>query len=274
MSIFFIFVFGIFLGSFLNVLIDRLPRGERITGRSYCENCKKTLTWKDLIPVLSFLYLRGKCRYCGSKLSSYYPFVELVTGVMFALTYLLIFNFQFSIFNEIINHKSLIINLFYYLFVVSSMIVIFFADLKYGIIPDKVLFPAIIFTSSFLLFDAMYHKLVYDTVLGYPLINHILSAFGGFGFMLFLFIITKGKGMGFGDVKLVFLIGLILGFPGIFYAVYLAFLTGGAFAIILVLWKKKKLKSEVPFGPFLVVNFFIAFFFQTQLDQIFSRVIR
>ncbi|MBI2621561.1 MAG: prepilin peptidase [Candidatus Levybacteria bacterium] len=279
MSIFFVvffFILGLFFGSFLNLIADRLSRGEKITGRSYCENCKKILSWKDLIPLLSFVWLRGKCRYCHSPLTFQYLFSELLTGFLFSLTFLYvfsvgIFNFQFSIFNEILNQKSLIINLLYYFFIVSSMVVIFFSDLRHGIIPDKIVFPAIIASLLFLTISTFY--LPPSEILPSTL-NHLLSGFGSFLFFLFLFLITKGKGMGFGDVKLSFLIGLILGLPGTIYSIYLAFLTGGVFAIILILWKKNKLKSQVPFGPFLVGNFFLVLFFQPQINRIILNLIR
>src|SRR3990167_3921575 len=105
----FLFIFGLFVGSFLNVLVDRLQNNENpLTGRSHCDHCKKTLAWYDLIPLLSFVSTKGKCRYCGYRLSLFYPSIELVTGLLFTVTYLHvstggIFNFQFSIFNEILN---------------------------------------------------------------------------------------------------------------------------------------------------------------------------
>lgn len=260
MSVFFVFIAGLFIGSFLNVLIERFPRNEKITGRSYCEFCKAQLKWYDLIPVLSFVYLQGKCRYCHASLSYQYPLIEILTGLMFGLVYFFVTTGQ-------------IFNLFYSLFIVSVMIVIFFTDLKYGIIPDKILVPAIIVSLVFLLTELLYSKLVYYTLIGHPFFNHLLAGFGAFLFMLFLYLITKGKGMGFGDVKFSFLMGMVLGFPGVFYSMYLAFLTGGAFAIILILWKKKKLKSQIPFGPFLVANFLITLLFQPQLNRLFSALL-
>ena len=265
-SIFFIFIIGICIGSFLNVLIDRLPSNKSILGRSHCEFCKKELKWKDLIPVASFVYLKGRCRYCHTPLSYQYPAVEIITGVLFVSTYLIlisggIFNFQFSIFNEIINHKSLIISLVYYLIIVSAFIVVFFADLKYGIIPDKILIPTAVISLAYIAFSIFYPL---SSNVQFSIFNHLLSAVAAFLFFLFIYLVTRGRGMGFGDVKLAFVIGLILGFPGIVLAIYIAFLTGGLVGIILILWKKKKLKSAVPFGPFLIIGAFTALFFQNQ----------
>lgn len=245
-----LFISGLFVGSFLNVLIDRLPRKETfIKGRSYCESCKKELAWYDLIPVLSFVVLSGKCRYCGKKLSSYYPLIELTTGLMFALVYLfLISNFQFSMFS-----------FSYYLFIASVLIVIFFIDLKYGIIPDKIVFPAIIvgFAYSFIVYRPSF--LIY-----------LVSAIGALLFFIIIslvfYALTRKIGFGGGDVKLAFLMGLLLGFPGIVVGLYIAFLTGAVISIILILWRKKRFfKDSIPFGPFLILGTLAALFWGNYL---------
>ncbi|MBI2430419.1 MAG: prepilin peptidase [Candidatus Levybacteria bacterium] len=238
-DVIFLFVFGLFIGSFLNVLIDRLPRDEQIfRGRSYCELCKHKLSFSDLVPVLSFVYLKGKCRYCHTPLSYYYPLVEITTGLLFVLSF--VFFKQFLI--------------VYYLFLISSLIVIFFTDLKYGIIPDKILFPAIIATVIF--------------NFQFSIFNYLISAIGSFLFFFCLWAVTRGKGMGFGDVKYVILMGLILGFPHILVGLYIAFLTGAVVSLILVLWGKKKLKgSTIPFGPFLVFGTIVALFWGERLIE-------
>ena len=171
-----IIVLGLCVGSFLNVLADRLPREESVVkGRSHCEKCKKTLHWHDLIPLVSFISLKGECRYCHARLSFYYPIVEITTGVLFVITTIFVFNnFQFLIFNF-----QLLISLIYYLFIVSSLIVIFFADLKYEIIPDKIVFPAIVVSALYLIVNTQYAMLPY-----------LLSALGAGLFFLFLFLIT------------------------------------------------------------------------------------
>lgn len=264
MSIFFIFLSGLFIGSFLNVLINRLPNGRSILGRSECDHCHKTLNWRDLIPIISFIYLKGKCRYCHHKLSYEYPLLEITTGTLFVLTYLLV-NLKF--FLSIVNLETLLMSdvlvvltsvpltsfmLASYLFalsIISIFIVIFFADLKYGIIPDRMLLPAAVIISLWLI--------IFDQP---QIINHLLSGLGAFLFFLLIFGLTRGRGMGFGDVKFAFIIGLLLGFPGTVLALYIAFLTGGIIGIILILWKKKRLKSAVSFGPFLVAGTLISFF--------------
>ena len=259
MFLFSAFILGLFVGSFLNVLADRLPKDESVLkGRSHCDKCKKTLQWYDLIPLLSFVSLKGKCRYCQTRLSPYYPTVELTTGIIFVLTAFFILNgSQFLI------NSQLLINLIYYLFIVSSLIVIFFADLKYGIIPDKVIFPSIVVSFIYLL-------LIHNSLF----LIHLFAALGASLFFLLLFLITKGKGMGFGDVKLAFLMGLILGFPGIVVALYVAFLTGAIVGCILIICHQKRIfGTTIPFGPFLVTGTLLAIFFGEFLTQIFLRVL-
>lgn len=251
-----LFITGLFVGSFLNVVIDRTPRKETIVkGRSYCEFCKKELTWYDLIPLLSFIFLKGECRYCHKKLSLYYPVTELVTGVLFVLTYLfIIHNSEFKIQAGVFNPKSLI-SLAYYLFIVSGFIIIFFEDLRHGVIPDKIVFPAVAVSFLYLFFFNQQ-----------SLIINLFSGFGAFLFFLILYLATKGKGMGFGDVKLALLLGLVLGFPGIVLALYLAFLTGAFAGLILIIWKKKaSIKDAIPFGPFLIGTSLVSLFLGSQI---------
>lgn len=265
LSAFLFFLIGLFIGSFLNVLVDRLPREETIIkGRSYCEYCKKILRWYDLVPLLSFLQLKGKCRYCKHKLSFYYPLLELATGVLFALVVFL------PVFQTLSYNLQTVVNILYYLFIFSALIAIFFTDLKYGIIPDKVVFSAVIAVVLYLLvsynFDLNGLKLL--------LFSNTLSALGAFLFFYFLYFITNKKGMGFGDVKLSFLLGLILGFPDIIVSLYLSFLTGAFVALILVIWRKKHFfGTAVPFGPFLVIGTLITIFFQQPLLSIIRTVL-
>jgi len=250
-----LFILGLFVGSFLNVLIDRLPREEQVfKGRSYCESCKHTLKLHDLIPLFSFIGLSGKCRYCQSPISWYYPIVELTTACVFVFAHMfLVSDLRFMIYD-----LRFIIMLSYYLFIVSSLVVIFFIDLKYGIIPDTIVFSSV-GVSLFYLF--INHKSLF--------INHLFVGFGAFLFFLLIFLITRGRGMGFGDVKFAFLIGLLLGFPKTTLSLYVAFLTGAVVSIILILAGKKKFRgSTVPFGPFLVIGTIVALFWGNILLKI------
>ena len=243
-----LFAFGCAIGSFLNVLIDRIPRGESISrGRSHCDSCKKTLQWYDLIPLLSFVSIGGKCRYCRAKLSWFYPLIETTTGVLFVLTFLFLTqNPEFSVYDP-----GSVVSLLYYLFVISILIVLFFTDLRSGIIPFVVIMPAIAVSVLYLLFlNPLF------------ITQHLLAALSGFIFFLFLFLVTKGRGMGFGDVVLAFYMGLLLRYPGIITAYYIAFLTGAGVSLILILGKKKKFSGgTIPFGPFLILGTLISLFF-------------
>lgn len=234
------------MGSFLGVLIDRIPKGEQILkGRSHCDNCKKDIAPFDLIPVISFIFLRGKCRYCKAKLSYFYPFIELVTGGLFSLTFFHVLTlFQFPSY-------QFAVMLLYLLIVASLLLVIFFADIRHGIIPDKVVLFLLVFCGlSLILF------------MRGDFLNHLFAALISFAFFFALFLITKGRGMGFGDVKFSFVLGLISGFPMFIISLYIAFLTGSIVSIILILWGKKRLSGDtIPFGPFLVLGLMITLYF-------------
>lgn len=222
MSIAFIFLLGLCVGSFLNVLAYRLPHNLPITGRSFCPTCKKKIPWHDNLPLVSFVFLKGKCRFCHSPISLQYPLVELATGILFVFVF---FNFypDFTL-------------IAYYLFLVSSLIVVFVSDLLYQIIPDEVVYPAILFSFLYGLGKTPYF---------------LPSAIGAGVFFLALHFATRRRGMGMGDVKLSFLMGLILGYPQVLVALYLAFLTGAASGVILILLGKKRFGQHIPFGPFL-----------------------
>lgn len=243
-----LFIIGLFVGSFLNVVADRLSKGESIVfPPSHCENCNHRLAPKDLIPVLSYLYLGGKCRYCKKPFSWQYPLVEFITGVLFAaaaitIPFLDAFTTSFSLVNLLY-----VVSLYIF---ISVNIVVFFADMRYGIIPDE----ATIVGSLVTLLTLVIHS-------PFLFVNHLLSAAGAFLFFLLLFLGTRGRGMGFGDVKYVLFLGLFFGYPNSVIVLYLAFLTGALVSIILILQGRKRLKATIPFGPFLVISALLVFFF-------------
>lgn len=242
----FIFVFGLCIGSFLNCVIYRMETEKSLRGRSFCPGCKNQLKWTDLVPVFSFLFLKGKCRNCKQKISIQYPIIEILTGLIF----LLIFN-QFSILQ--------FINLIFWFYVFSVMIIIFVYDLKHYEIPDKILIPAILIA------------LIYDIfILCQPFslmcpVNYIFAIFIGSGFFLSIFLISKGLWMGFGDVKFAILMGLLLGFPNILLALFLSFFFGAIIGIILIIFEKRGIKSEIPFAPFLIAGTLLAIFWGSQI---------
>ena len=229
-----ILILGLLIGSFLNVLIDRLPKGEQLLkGRSRCDFCKKTLRWFELIPLFSFLLQHGRCLRCHKKLSIQYPLVELATGIGFVVLYFL-------------SSHNLTVLLSYSL-IFSSLLVIFVSDLKYQIIPDSMVVVGIL------------GVILQGDSLQFPQgVTLWISAFVASLLFYLIWVITKGKSMGFGDVKLAFLLGLLLGYPKIVVALYTAFLTGATLGVILILKGKRTLKSKIAFGPFLIAGTLIA----------------
>jgi len=253
-----VFIFGLAIGSFLNCVIYRLEQGKSfLKGRSFCPYCKKVLGFWDLIPVFSFLFLKGKCRYCGKKISLQYPVVEIITGVLFVL----ILNYELRIMNYEIFDFGNVINLLFLVLSSSFLILIFVYDLKHYIIPDRVIYPAILIAFFYCLIKLFYSFSGFNLEMFYS----FLSAFGAGLFFFIIVFISKGKWMGIGDIKLAFFMGLLLGFPNILAALFFAFLIGAIIGVGLVLLKKKGMKSEVPFGPFLVAGTFIALFWGSEI---------
>ncbi len=259
-----IFVFGLIVGSFLNVVIFRLENGGKIVDdRSKCLHCKHILEWYDLIPILSFIFLKGKCRYCKRSISIQYPLIELLTGVLFVL----IFNFQF-------------ISLLFWLYITAIFIVIFAYDLKHYIIPDKIIYPAIAITSVYKLFEILrfgHWDLIGNRKLE---IGNLITAFNPFiaailasTFFLSIVLFTRGKGMGGGDVKLAFLMGLLLGWPIILLSLFSSFILGSFVGICLILIGKKKMGSMIPFGPFLIIGTFVGLFWGERIVKWYLDII-
>ncbi|OGH07961.1 MAG: hypothetical protein A2W22_06865 [Candidatus Levybacteria bacterium RBG_16_35_11] len=252
--IYFFIILGLFVGSFLNLVIDRLPKKQTIIrDRSKCDFCNRKLEWFELIPLVSFIIQKRKCRHCYRKLSFYYPFTELTTGVLFGLTFLT--GNSLYVIPYVLFAISLVI--------VSCLIIIFFTDLKYGIIPNQV----ILFASSI--------ALLYLTLnTPYLILQHLLSALFIFLFFLLLILVTRGRGMGMGDAKFAFFIGLLLGFPLTIFSIYLAFLTGALVSIILILLGIKKLKKDtIPFGPFLAGSTLLTYFYGNEILKLLLKLL-
>ena len=248
---FVVIVFGLIFGSFLTALSYRIPKKISIAkGRSFCDKCKKEIVWYDNIPLLSFLLLKGKCRNCHQKISIRYPLTEIFT----ALTFLLIFvvynlqdtSFVNSVFNTWGNGLG-IITLPYFILITIILITIFIIDLEKGIIPDNLIFILYLTVSTLLILTHLNN-----------FYTHFFAGMLSSLLLYFLFIITKGKGMGLGDVKLAIPLGTILGVTNSLIWLFLAFLTGAYIGIILILARKAKIKDKIPFGPFLIFAFLVA----------------
>lgn len=240
----FLFVVGVVVGSFLNCSVYRLNHNlSPLRGRSICPGCKHQLGWFDNIPLLSFVLLGGKCRWCGGSISLQYPLVELTTAIFTVLVFWLV------------GYPSI-----YYLLITYSLIAIFVSDVLYGTIPDEIVGFGVIITLVFLLLQSPF-----------SLVSNFLTGINVAAFFLFLVLITRHKGMGMGDVKFAFLMGLILGWPKIIVALSLAFLTGAIAGVILILIGKKRFGQTIPFGPFLSLATWMAFFWGKQILESYQR---
>lgn len=265
MLIFYVFVFllGLCVGSFLNVLILRIPQKKKISGRSHCPKCKKKLRWYELVPVFSFIFLGGKCTHCKKPISWQYPLIEILTGAFFSLTFWQLFLKASSGLN-----LMFFLDFAFWVFFVSILMVIFVSDIKYYIVPDEIILPAIIFAflyQIFKIFQVNNLNPSFTLTTLKPLIFALISGFGAALFFFVLVIFTKGEGMGLGDVKIAAFMGLLLSSPNIFVALLLSFFSGSVIGLTLIALKKKNLKSEVPFGCFLAPATFITFFWGAQI---------
>ncbi len=250
MAAVFIFLFGLAVGSFLNAFLWRLEKGESVFhGRSYCPKCSHTLSWPDLIPLLSFAFLGGRCRYCKQSISWRYPLVECAAALLFLGIFFFVFSTQaFSV-------RSLLY--FSYLLAVSSCLLgLFLYDLKHYLLPDRILYTGL--AVSFIWYAA---SLLLGVVSLSSVAQHLMGAVIASAVFFSLHAASQGKIMGFGDGKLVFLLGILLPPPQLTFALFLAFCSGAVVGIILILLRKKSMRSEVPFGPFLIGGAFASLLF-------------
>ncbi|MFH0943155.1 MAG: prepilin peptidase [Candidatus Beckwithbacteria bacterium] len=253
-----LFVLGLAVGSFLNVMVYRIKKGESfITGRSHCDQCQAKIGWYDNIPLLSFLILKGRCRKCQRKIPVEYPLTELLIGIEFVWVYWLL-SVNFNFFNSWEGFYSLAL-LIYWLILFSGSIGIIIFDLKYMLIPDEILYPLIGLALLRLPFSGQWQV--------------IWTALGSFIFIYSLYLLTKKKGMGFGDIKLAVLLGLVLGWPKILVAYLIAFLTGAVVGVILIIRGKKKLKDRIAFGPFLLLAMLAAKLWGETIWQWYLKVL-
>jgi leader peptidase (prepilin peptidase)/N-methyltransferase len=226
---------GMVVASFLNVCCDRLPVGESLVyPPSHCPACSRRLAAKDLIPVFSYLWLRGRCRYCQAAIPRRILWVEIGTAVLFGFAYW---------------RYGLGIELAIILFYCCLFIVLLVIDLEHGLILNKVVYPAMAVALLISIFLPPSRLAFYSS----SQLGVIQAAIGGgigLGLFLLVVLISRG-GMGWGDVKMAALIGLVVGFPLVFVALLMGIILGGLVAAVLLLFKIKKRKETIPFGPFL-----------------------
>ena len=233
-----IFIMGLCIGSFINMAVYRYATKNQLESRkfkvksksenrSFCDYCGKQLHWYNNIPVLSWCFQAGKSQCCHKKLPLLYPLVELGTALLMTSYFVFI-------------DSSLTLRLTLGLVLVAVMVFSTIVDLKYMILPDESTIIMILLALALFGF------------------GNWLSAFGATAFLGILYLVTRGKGMGFGDVKLALFIGLFLGYPKIVVAFYVAFITGSIVGVVLLLLKKKGRTSVIPFGPFLLLGTLVA----------------
>lgn len=242
---FLIFILGACLGSFSNVCIYRLPINKQIiSGRSFCPRCKKKLNWFDNLPLISFLFLNGKCRKCKKVIPLRYFIVEITTGIIFLLIYL---NY---------NDLSTII----FLLVLSLIyIIIFFIDLENFIIPDSLSFSVmtIALLKNFLPnFNTNFIHEINQSIIG-GMIGYL-----SIWLIIYLYkVIKKIEGMGVGDAKLMAGIGLLFGWQSVPFVLFVSAILGLIFVLPSLLNKQKNMRSEIPFGPFIITACLIYFIY-------------
>jgi leader peptidase (prepilin peptidase)/N-methyltransferase len=227
-------ILGLVVGSFLNVCIDRLPQNKSIAyPPSHCDACQHKLAVKDLIPVFSYLRLRGRCRYCQTSIPRKLMWVELATAVIFALLYW---------------HYGLSAELGVMAFYACIFIIIFVIDLEHGLILNRVVYPSMVVA----LLLALYPWPWFSESIGMRVAYTALGGAAGFAVFLLIALVSRG-GMGWGDVKLAALMGLAIGFPLVFVAIIMAAILGGIVAVALMIAKKRTRRQTIPFGPFLAL---------------------
>ena len=220
-----LFVFGMIVGSFLNVVALRW-NDKNFGGRSKCPHCTKTLSWYELVPVISFLIQKRKCRGCNSSISYQYPLIEILTGLIFITVPL------------------------WMLPVFCIYIVILIYDFHHKIIPDPLVYSAIILS----------------LVLGWQILAGLII----FAFFAAIWLFSRGRAIGFGDAKLGLSVGFLLGAAEGFSAIVVAFWIGAASSLFLMWRKKLTMKSEVPFAPFIILGAWIAVFFGLDILHVLS----
>ena len=263
-----IFLLFLFVGSFLGVIAERAYRGEQfIKGRSYCDKCKHSLGTLDLIPVFSFLFLNGKCRYCKKPLSKWLPVYEILTALVLTATVFIAANPMITSlfareFIQLPYSLDLILQTLLAVTIASVFILIFITDAKHMVIPDVYLYLLLILSPLFLVFFKL-DILMAENIL--IIKDSLLAALVLGLFFAALHYGSNKKAMGDGDIYLAAIIGLYLGTKLSIVMWFMAFLTGALFGVILLLVGKKKMKSAVPFGPFLILATAIALLCGTEL---------
>ncbi len=240
------FIVGLFIGSFLFVVVERLHAGRSfVHGRSKCDHCKHQLGAADLVPLFSWLFQRGKCSHCKKPISAHYPLVELLTGSVFALT----------VTTHLPSTTAQLLSLLLWLYVGGSFIVLSVYDLKWYLLPDKVLLPLIAPALAIAVLTAASAG-SWQVIIG-PV--EAALAFGGAFYAVAA--VSGGRWMGGGDIKLAFIMGLLLGLKKTLLAMFIAFNSAAIIGLLLIALGRKSRKDMIPFGPFLILGTMVAYWY-------------
>lgn len=261
-------ILGVCIGSFINALVYRLhwqetnPKAAKKqkqaysikSGRSICPNCRHRLAAKDLIPIFSWLALRGRCRYCHKPISWQYPLVEFMTAVLFITSYVF--------WPQSLDSPENIINFAVWLACLAGFVALIVYDIRYLILPNKIIFPLLGLSALGVLFESAITSNLE------PITSAALGAAIGGGLFYLLFQVSKGAWIGGGDVKLGFLLGILVGGPlSALLMLFIASFLGTVYSLPLILTKKVKPKAKIPFGPFLIVAAIVVQLFGTDITD-------
>ena len=256
-------LFGLIVGSLLNVCIDRIPAGKSIIRPpSHCDSCNQRLREIDLIPIFSYIWLKGRCRYCGKKIPLRIPIVEFITASLFALI-------TWSFLHQ---HGNLSVHLAMPLTYACLFVLIAFIDLKEQVIINMTIYVGVALA---LIFSFFWHGFFWPDFSIWPhqgILSALLGGAIGAVFILIPNLITRGRGMGGGDVMLAGLIGAATGFPLIIVALMIGIASGGVIAIALLLLRRKKRKDAIPFGPFLSLGAMVTLLWGPQIIHWFTSL--
>ncbi|MDO8574079.1 MAG: prepilin peptidase [bacterium] len=286
---FWLFGLGLAVGSFINVLSlrydpDRFLLNTKVMGgRSFCPHCRNKLKWFELVPLLSFVWLRGRCRTCQTKISFQYPIVELASALIFVLVPAFLKTSNIQLLTS--GHQN---STFYFLFsifyisVFTALLLISLIDIRLKLIPDEanifiaiLAVPTIILQSSKFGFTSGSFLGSYAGIFGLReniWLNHGLALLFGVIFFLALILITRGRGMGVGDLKLAGALGLVFGWPDIVLITALSFILGSILSLPSLIMGKKGMKSFLPFGPFLALASLVVYFFGHDLTRMYFNL--
>ena len=248
----FLFIIGTLFGSFYNVVIYRIPKGMTVAkGRSMCPSCNQTLHAIDLFPIFSWLFLKGKCRHCGEKISPRYLIIEFISGCLFVLAYIT---------------QGFTVGLILYAAFWSMLLIVTMIDFDEMVISEHVLVAFTLICVICLL------------IMREPIVDHLLGLVVGFGSFLLVYWLAKAyykkEGFGFGDVELMGSLGLILGFRGsiqvMFLSVYIALL---GVIVMKMIGKAVKRHAEIPFGPYMCMSAFLVSLFEQPIYDLYAKII-